>query len=419
MPNNVKKKGAKTFWWCDKTVLATLLVVAMVLPFVGCQSSAPGRGLLHQGIHPESDVSANAEQARLRIRVLVEPFCGRVASTADQIMASTTNQTIRREALLWKIQAVPIMRETLFHANPYIALGDAWVFLTQMDGYFQSGPGRQALGDSAPIAAAACASLEKQLTEVAASFTHSGNVTDVRTFIQKWAADHPIKQSIAGRESVVSYFTRRNLQATFSAPEAAADVDVTMNDLSRRFDIYSGQLLDQSRWQAELFATDLAREYHLDKTAADLDKTVAVLDTAPLFIDSERGAVQQAVHEEVSRTIQFAKQETTAMFAEVTKEQTAALLELHRTISEERTAFTQDLEQLSFKVVDHAFLRIAQLAGGIVLVIFVGFVVLLYLTRRLFLTTQTTRRAVPLHRAPPAPGRKHGASRSRRRYPSL
>jgi hypothetical protein len=68
------------------------------------------------------------------------------------------------------------------------------------------------------------------------------------------------------------------------------------------------------------------------------------------------------------------------MFDEVTKEETAALPELHRDISEERTAFTQDLEQLSFKVVDHAFLRIAQLAGGIVLVIFAGFLVLLYLT---------------------------------------
>ena len=193
----------------------------------------------------------------------------------------------------------------------------------------------------------------------------------------------------------MSYFTRRNLQETFSATEAASDFVVTMNDLSRRFDIYSGQLLDQSRWQAELFATDLAREYHLDKAAA-------VLDTAPQFIDSERGAVQQAVHEEVSRTIQFAQQEMTAMFDEVTKDQTAALLELHRNISEERTAFTQDLEQLSFKVVDHveqlsfkvvdhAFLRIAQLAGGIVLVIFAGFVVLLYLTRRLFFARQTTR----------------------------
>jgi hypothetical protein len=399
MPNNVKKKSAKTFWWCDKTMLATLLAMAMALLFVGCQSRAPERGVLHQQIHPESDVSANTEQARLRIRVLVEPFCDRVASTADQIMASTTNQTIRREALLWKIQAVPIMRETLFHANPYIALGDTWVFLTQMDSYFQSGPGRQALGDSAPIAAAACASLEKQLTEVAASFTHSGNVTDVRKFIQKWAAGHPIKHSIAGRDSVVSYFTRRNLQETFSASEAASDFVVTMNDLSRRFDIYSGQLLDQSRWQAELFATDLAREYHLDETAA-------VLDTAPQFIDTERCAVQQAVHEEVShtiqfaqqavheevsRTIQFAQQETTAMFDEVTKEETAALLELHRDISEERTAFTQDLEQLSFKVADHTFLRIAQLAGGIVLVIFAGFVVLLYLTRRLFLARQTTR----------------------------
>lgn len=103
---------------CPITRRHRLLVVAMALLFVGCQSSAPGRGLLHQQIHPESDVSANAEQARLRIRVLVEPFCGRVASTADQIRASTTNQTIRREALLWKIQAVWKIRVTAWNTTP-------------------------------------------------------------------------------------------------------------------------------------------------------------------------------------------------------------------------------------------------------------------------------------------------------------
>ena len=84
------------------------------------------------------------------------------------------------------------------------------------------------------------------------------------------------------------------------------------------------------------------------------------------------------------------------MFDEVTKETTPALLGLHRNIFEERTAFTQDLEQLSLKVVDHAFLRIAQLAGGIALVIFVGFVVLLYLTRRLLLARQTTTWTIPV-----------------------
>jgi hypothetical protein len=349
------------------------------------------------------------------MRALVEPFCGQLEAAADQILASATNRAVRREALLWKIEAVPTTRGTLFHANPFVALGDTWVFLWQMTGYFQNGPGKQALSDSAPLAAAACESLEKQLTEVAASLTHSGNVTDIRKFIEKWATEHPIRHSIAGRESVVSYFTKRKLQQTFSVPEAAGDFVVTMDDLSRRMDVFSGQLFDQSRWQAELFAMDLADEYQVgnviplagkavqsitetasavDRVVAPLERAANALEIAPATIAKERGAAQQDLHEEITRTFQFEQQElkTTIdqLTSDVKNERVAALLELHRNIAEERIAFTRDLERLSFNVVDHAFLRTSQLAAVIVLLTFAGVVVLLFLTRRLFLTRTTT-----------------------------
>jgi hypothetical protein len=269
---------------CVKGVLAGLVAVALGLALVSCKSEAPTRGILRQQIHPEEDVAVNAEQARLRMRALVGPFCGGLESAADEIIAGTTNRAIRREALLWKIEAVPTMRETLFHANPFIALGDTWVLLWQMDQYFENGPGKQALGDSADIAAAECTALEKQLTEVAASFTQSGNVSDVRGFIEKFAREHPIEHSVASRESVVSYFTKRKLRETFSAPQAAGDFVVTMDDVSRRMDVYTGQLLEQSRWQAELFAMDLASEYQLQRVmplAGKAVESVAVRPTSP------------------------------------------------------------------------------------------------------------------------------------------
>jgi len=269
-----------------------------------------------------------------------------------------------------------------------------------MADYFQNGPGKQALGDSAQVAAAECESLEKQLTEVAASFTHSGNVSDVRGFVQKWAGEHPIEHSIAGRESVVSYFTKRKLQETFSAPEAAGDFVVTMDDVSRRMDVYSGELLQQSRWQAELFAMNLASEYQLqslvplagkavesvamaanvgDRTVGSLDRTAAALEKAPEIIARERAAALQAV-------IEFGQQEPRAIFEQLTKERVAALVELNKNITEERIAFTADLQRLSFDVVDRVFLRMAQLGAVFALVMFGAVVVLLLLTRRWFLT---------------------------------
>jgi hypothetical protein len=345
------------------------------------------------------------------MRVLVEPLCGGLVASADQIIATTTNDSVRREALLWKIEAVPILRETLFHPNPYLALGDTWAFLRQMTEYFQNGPGKQALGDSGPIAVAGCESLEKQLAEVARSFTHSGNVTDVRAFIEKWAADHPIQHSIAGRQSVVGYFTKRKLEQTFSTAEAAGDFIVTADDFSRRIDIYSGQLLDQSRWEAELFAMDLASEYQVEnvvplagkavqsaavaanaaeQTVGSLDSVAAALETAPGIIGKERAAAQQDIHEEISRAIQFEQQELTAMLDQLRKERVDGLLELHQNMAEERIAFTRDLERLSHNVVDGASLRTAELAVVVVLVSFAGAVFLLFLTRRLFFRKPTT-----------------------------
>jgi hypothetical protein len=345
------------------------------------------------------------------MRPLVAPFCGELEAAADQIIGGTTNQAIRRNALLWKIEAVPIVRQTLFHANPFVALGDTWVFVWQMTDYFKSGLGRQALGDSAPIAVAACENLEKQLTEVAVSFTHSGNVTDVRTFVEKWAADHPIHHSIAGRESVVAYFTNRKLQDVFSVSETASDLVVTMDDISRRMDAYSGQLPKQSRWEAELFAMDLANQYQaenvvpmaqkavqsladaddaIDRLVVPLERAAITLESAPVTIAKERTAAQQDLHDEITRTFQFEQQELKTTLDQLTKqltnERVAALLELHQNIAEERTAFTRDLERLSFNLVDHAFFRTAELAAVIVVATFAGVVVLLLLVRRLFLT---------------------------------
>ena len=84
--------------------------------------------------------------------------------------------------------------------------------------------------------------------------------------------------------------------------------------------------------------------------------------------------------------MEFGQQEPRAIFEQLSKERVAALVELNRNITEERVAFTADLQRLSFDVVDRAFLRMAQLGAVFVLVMFGAAAVLLLLTRRLFVT---------------------------------
>ena len=72
------------------------------------------------------DINLTWNQIRLRMRALVGPLCGEIEQAADRIAAGTTNRTVQRAALEWKIEAVPAMRGALFQPDPLTALVDVW-----------------------------------------------------------------------------------------------------------------------------------------------------------------------------------------------------------------------------------------------------------------------------------------------------
>ncbi len=383
---------------------ALALICGLFWLTAGCRSVAPRQGASGH-IHPRADIVVNSEQARLRVRALVEPYCGAIVASADRIGEGTTNRVIHREALLWKMEAVPAMRAALFQSNPFLAFTDAWVLLWQMIDHFEKGQGSQALGEFAPLAVATCQRLEEELRAVGEGFTGSGDLTPIRDFVREWAAEHPIRHSITARESVLSHFTAFEVQERFSMPEVAGNVVVTLDDLSRRLDIYSAQALEQSRWQAELFAMDLAVDYQFDQTlklatnavlstelaveslnriVGPLEQTLAVAAAAPRTLASERAAALEALSAEVSRGIEAGQQERLAVVKAVTAERVAALLELHQTIIEERKALTKDIETLSLNAVDRALNRVTLLVGVIAVGLCVWTVALLFLGRHLF-----------------------------------
>lgn len=395
--------------------LALAILCTVALTAAGCRIMAP-RLRTNASVHAEADIAANAEQMRLRMRAQVQPLCGIIAASADQIIAGDTNRAVRRQALLWKIEAVPALREALFQPSPVTALTDAWVMSFQMTEYFKSGEGREKLGDAYRIAVEAGQQLERELAQVAASFTVSGEVSKAREFAQKWAAQNPIRHSIASRKSTLNRAMEKDLAGSYSAAEAMGNLTISVDDLNRRIEIYSAQLVDQVRWQAELFTLDMAGEFQveqalplaqsvvrsagravetMDRLVPPVERALVVLERAPGLIADERGLAIEALRAELTRTITFVQQERIAALKHLTSERIAAVLELHDAVVQERKALTRDLDQMSVNVVDHAFQRAAQLGAVVLVVVFLGIVALLFLVRRLFGARPTSARPSP------------------------
>jgi hypothetical protein len=378
------------------------LALVMLSPGCGVSMRAP-----RIDSRAETKVAVNANQVRLTMRSLVGPMCGEIERTADEIAAGTTDPAVRKAAIRWKIEAVPTLSAALFQPEPLTALLDTWVFFNQMADFFETGDGARQLGDAAPIAAQSCRRLEQETADVAAAMIVSGDISTVRAFAKRWAADHPIRYAISARETALSRSLEREVPGSWSTGEAVAEITTSVDDLNRKLDVYSDHLFRQVRWEGELLGGDLkladlpplaeraARSAEttasaFDRIAPSLERAAAAAEGTSAVVASERRAAIEGLSKELSRTIAFFQQERIEALRQVTTERIAAISGLSATVDEERKAFDRDVERIGIEVVDRAVWRLAQLAAAVLVSLAVEAVAILVLIRKLFLTPPRT-----------------------------
>ena len=430
--------------------LAVVLGIAALVFTAGCSGKARNRQL-----NPavQEDLAVNANQVRLRMRSLVDPFAGEIEQAADKISASTSTPSVKRAAIRWKIEAVPEIRGALFQPDPFTAVLDTWVLTFQMADYFEKGPGRVRLGDGAPIAVETSNRLEQETLRVMATFTKSGDVSKIRAYARQWATEHPIRYAIQDRESTLSRVIETDVGVSWSVSEAAADIAVTADDVHRELQIYSDHLFRQARWEAELLMLDLqgtevvtlaeravkSGEFAattFERLAPAIESAAAVASKTPELVSTERKAAVDAIHEDLTRTLNFLQAERLATVRQITDERIAALAqlteeriaalkelqviasaeraaaleelhaiatesriagmqELHAIVAEERMALGQGIEQSGLRLVDHAAWWLARVVAATLVVLFLFVTFFLFLIRRLFYSSHEPHGWVP------------------------
>jgi hypothetical protein len=334
----------------------------------------------------------------------VGPMCGEIERTANQIAAGTSDPAVRRAALRWKIDAVPALSAALFQPEPMTAVLDSWVLFNQMADFFETGVGKQQLGDSAPVAVEASRRLEQEIADVFAAMTVSHDVSRVRAFAKSWAAAHPIRYAIPDRETALGRALERDVPESWSTGEAVADITISVDDLNRKLDVYNEHVFRQARWEAELLASDLrladvpplaergvqsaeSLAAAFDRIAPGFERLAAVAETTPGFVASERKATIDELGGELTRMIAFLERERIVALKQVTDERIAAIKSIAQSVSEERNALDHDMERVGVQLVDHLIWRLAELLAAVLVCLGVGTLGMLLLVRKLFFPT--------------------------------
>jgi len=345
-------------------------------------------------------------ELRIRMQELSVICAGIIEKSGDEIIALTNDPAVKRKALLWKMNSIPAVYKAFYNPKPLLAMLDSWALSLQMKQFFKSEAGQKAFGKWHIYGWDAAVLMETQMVELVKLMSPAGDISLAENFIQSWSDDHPIQIPFFVRESMVPLLSSGSAEKALSAFQAAAKLPYQLDDIANRFAIYGDYLPKQARWQAELLWSDLGVHEKVETLNAELTTVTQVLqqvgdvvEKSPDFIADERSAVLEvfrnerletlsAVNKQRIETLDTINQQRIETLDFLTHERTAIIeaLESERKIvlevlESERHAVLNEVESMGNRIVqdgikeldkliDHFFLRAAQLIGVCLIITF-------------------------------------------------
>ena len=254
---------------------------------------------------PEIRPDFRVEALRLRMHEYAITFAAEVDLAATAIEARTADSAVRRNALLWRVRAIPEMRKACFRMEPVAALVDAWIFARQMDQLFTDGGGAAAFGGFQPEAIDVSRRLVQQLREIGGSIAASPDARDTfeHRIVDSWAVLHPLRDLTFVRDSPIAPLADQSRAGgdVFQSVSTMEELAVT---LSQQVRIYLADLPRQVRGEFDLMRTDIlpadgmaSLQKNLDMSAGAADRLASTAESIAPMVLSER----RIVLEEVSR----------------------------------------------------------------------------------------------------------------------
>jgi len=313
--------------------------------------------------------ATNAKTSALQVRatqnMLALQLPGIFETAADAMAAQTTDRTLRRRALMWKMEVVPALYQALFNPDPLAAALDTLALCIQLDEYYALPENQQPFAPLQSLVVGATQQARRQAeAEMRMVAGSPAGFAKAISVMSTWTHAHPITGPLSSRPSPLGYLAELVAAAgnDVSVFQAVGDLPATVGDIATRLDIYAAFLPKAARWQVELLAYELKDQDEAQQLLVAFASIQKAADRFSQLVSPEQ--VKQALAaatEEVRKqriaalaTVDTLRQQTEAY---VTSERVAALagVEMERKavladVDRQRVALLQEVDALRKQV---------------------------------------------------------------------
>jgi hypothetical protein len=335
------------------------VVSLLALCTVACLHARPRQSALME----QAGGTMTASELRVDALELGQWAQGRIERAADSI-ATSDDPDVRRRALLWKINALPMIQEATLQPDPLGAVADLRAFALQMREFFATGPGRDLFGPAQSLAIHTADTIAEAAYAVAARGLPGDSVpTRAARRVGTWVEKHPITGLDFDRVSLATEWPDIRAQTVGGLVQTVGSASETLDRVSDRLGFLNRYLMKQVRWNVELMgATTIDRLQRLDldtltslasSGSTALDRIGGLAAGTPSLAERERIALLSGVGDERRAIMAALDGERIALSAAIDTQRVATL----RDVRIERIETTTAVDDIVQRSIDHAFWR--------------------------------------------------------------
>ncbi|QYA25585.1 hypothetical protein G3I01_08695 [Gramella sp. MT6] len=284
-----------------------------------------------------------------------------IIESADNIIKASQDPAVDREALVWKMNSIPVANTAIYNSDPFLGYIDIAVFTYQMKLYFEKGAGKDLFGEQQDIAISTVNSLWEDLLDIGRNLVPDNDISEGARIVTDFAEKHPLTSSYFVRQSTIPVMTKIQNAEKVTFKRLAEDMSQGLDKMRAQLGSYMEVLPKQVRWESEFLIdnalTNAELNSRFDSISNLLERTVLVLESSPDLIDNQREAAFKDISGERIAVLQALSMEREIILEEIKKERAIVLAEISEQISTQREASFKDLNALTNQSIDATFDR--------------------------------------------------------------
>jgi hypothetical protein len=361
----------------NNLILSVLMVVTTMLTITGCYS-----GKTETALMKEAGVNVSITEYKIRLREFGYRFTGRVELSADEIISRTSDNEIKKQALLWKIYAIPAMIRSISINDPFAAGIDSWILSVQMLQYFEDGYGKDLFGEYQDIAITASKLIVSDVENLAREIKRKGDISRTQKTTRDWTKKHPLKNNKFLRVSALDTVAHIIGSESYSLGGTVENIAISVDELKNQVTLYTNYLPKQIKWQIEYAAYEMFGDSTMENMMQNLntitrstDRITNVVEETPLLVEELQQSSLDNINYQRLATLTALTDERIAVMESIKLERIAILEDINR----ERNETLDKLEEISHMAVNETTILVADIIDKIFLrvliilaVVFVG-----------------------------------------------